>query len=461
MSKKPRLSILLMVATAITACSLNPEYARPSAPTPENFSVAREFEITKAPNSWQQYFTEPELQRFIEVALTNNRDYRITALRIEEARARYGIQRADQQPTLSGTASYERSRNVFAQGQRSDVDIYRVGLGISDFELDFFGRIKSLSTAALEEYLATEEAKQTARTSLISEVAVSYLNVRSLTERQVIAQETMISREVGLARIKRRFDAGIDTAIDLKTAELQLEAAHASLVALRREKLQTINALSLLIGDQNIKIATAESLDTLKFAALPVGLPSELIERRPDIRAAEHRLKAANANVGAARAAFFPRVQLTTNIGMVNESFSKLFSGNSDGAWTFTPQLILPIFNHGRNKANLDLASVRKNITVAEYEKTIQTAFSEVSDVLISRDQLAEQIVAQRKVTEGERERLRLATRRYDMGVSSYLELLDAQRSLFDSEQALVQLKQLLLSNSINLFKVLGGEWDA
>ena len=362
---------------------------------------------------------------------------------------------------MSGTASYERSRNVFAQGQRSDVDIYRVGLGISDFELDFFGRIKSLSTAALEEYLATEEAKQTARTSLISEVAVSYLNVRSLTERQVIAQETMISREVGLARIKRRFDAGIDTAIDLKTAELQLETAHASLVALRREKLQTINALSLLIGDQNIKIATAESLDTLKFAALPVGLPSELIERRPDIRAAEHRLKAANANVGAARAAFFPRVQLTTNIGMVNENFSKLFSGNSDGAWTFTPQLILPIFNHGRNKANLDLASVRKNITVAEYEKTIQTAFSEVSDVLISRDQLAEQIVAQRKVTEGERERLRLATRRYDMGVSSYLELLDAQRSLFDSEQALVQLKQLLLSNSINLFKVLGGEWDA
>ncbi|MCB5186302.1 efflux transporter outer membrane subunit [Methylobacillus gramineus] len=450
---------LLVMSMALAACSLNPDYARPNAPIPASYPVTTEAEAATAPNSWQQYFTEPELQRVIAVALENNRDLRITALRIEEARAQYGIQRADRLPAVNGTLSYERSKTIFAQGQTFEADMYRVGLGISDFELDFFGRVKSLSTAALEEYFATEEAKQTARTSLIAEVAVAYLNVRTLTERQAIAQDTLASREVSLARIQRRFNAGIDTAIDLKTAEVQQEATRASLAALRREQLQAVNALVLLVGDQNLHIASDEPLDTLNFAALPIGLPSELIERRPDIRAAEHKLLAANANIGAARAAFFPRVQLTTNIGLVNEHFSKLFSGSSSRAWAFTPQLTLPIFNHGRNQANLDLVSVRKNISVAEYEKTIQIAFSEVSDVLLARTQLEEEIAAQSKVTAGERERLRLATRRYDMGISSYLELLDAQRSLFDSEQMLVQLKQLSLSNSINLFKVLGGEW--
>ncbi len=461
MSKKLKPCLLIMATIAITACSLNPEYARPTAPIPKSYPVVDEAGTANAPNSWQQYFTEPELQRVIEIALQNNRDYRITALRIEEARAQYGIQRSNRLPTVNGTLSYERSQTIMAQGQTFEADMYRVGLGISDFELDFFGRVKSLSTAALEEYFATEEAKQTARTSLIAEVAVAYLNVRTLSERQAIAQDTLASREVSKERIQRRYNAGIDAAVDLKTAELQLDSARASLAALKREQLQAVNSLILLVGDQSLRITAAEPLDKLKFAALPIGLPSQLIERRPDIRAAEHKLIAANANIGAARAAFFPRVQLTTNVGMVNDSFTKLFTAGSSHAWAFTPQLTLPIFNHGRNQANLDLASVRKNISVAEYEKTIQTAFSEVSDVLLARAQLEEQLIAQNRVTAAEQERLRLATRRYDMGVSNYLELLDAQRSLFDSQQALVQLKQRSLSNSIILFKVLGGEWKA
>lgn len=460
--KALKLSLCGVIAATLSSCSLIPDYLRPEGPIPAQYRYQQEKVTTPAPTTWNQFFTEPQLQSLIETALKNNRDLRITALRIEEARAQYGIQRADRLPTVNFNASYDRSKQIFSQGQTFDVDLYRVGLGISDFELDFFGRVKSLSAAALETYLATEEAQQSARTSLITEVAVAYLNMRALAERQVIAEETVKSRETSYARTKRRLDAGIDTALDFKSAELQLETAKATLASLKREQVQALNTLLILLGDQNYAVTVkGNKLDLGGFTALPVGLPSELLERRPDIRAAEHRLIAANANIGAARAAFFPRISLTTSAGLVNEQFFKLFTGSSSKAWAFSPQLTLPIFDYGRNKSNLDLATVRKNIQVAEYEKAIQTAFSEVNDVLGQRIQLDDQIVAQTKVTDAERERLRLATRRYDKGISNYLELLDAQRSLFDSEQALVQLKQLALTNRINLFKVLGGEWKS
>jgi multidrug efflux system outer membrane protein len=460
--KALKLSLCGLIAATLSSCSLIPDYLRPEGPIPAQYRYQQEKVTTPAPTTWNQFFTEPQLQSLIETALKNNRDLRITALRIEEARAQYGIQRADRLPTVNFNASYDRSKQIFSQGQTFDVDLYRVGLGISDFELDFFGRVKSLSAAALETYLATEEAQQSARTSLITEVAVAYLNMRALAERQVIAEETVKSRETSYARTKRRLDAGIDTALDFKSAELQLETAKATLASLKREQVQALNTLLILLGDQNYAVTVkGNKLDLGGFTSLPVGLPSELLERRPDIRAAEHRLIAANANIGAARAAFFPRISLTTSAGLVNEQFFKLFTGSSSKAWAFSPQLTLPIFDYGRNKSNLDLATVRKNIQVAEYEKAIQTAFSEVNDVLGQRIQLDDQIVAQTKVTDAERERLRLATRRYDKGISNYLELLDAQRSLFDSEQALVQLKQLALTNRINLFKVLGGEWKS
>ena len=451
---------VILLGLALGACSLDPAYTRPDAPIPESYAVAGDGEAAIRPDSWQAYFTDPELQRLIQAALDHNRDLRIAALRVEEARAQYGIQRADRLPTVDATAGYERSRSLFAQGQSFNADLYRAGLGISGFELDFFGRVKSLSSAALESYLATQEAQQSARTSLIAEVAIAYVNVRALAERIRLAGETEASRAQGYQRTQRRQQTGLDNALDLKAAELQLESAKASLAALRREQAQAVNALQLLTGQPGQPILDQDiALDRMAFAPLPAGLPSALLENRPDIRAAEHRLKAANANIGAARAAFFPRIQLTTNIGLADEHLSGLFSGGHSKVWAFSPQLTLPIFNHGRNRANLDLAQVRRDIGIAEYERAIQTAFTEVSDVLASREQIEAQIAAQMRITDSEKTRLNLTNRRFDKGIANYLEVLDAQRSLFDAEQQLVQLKQLSLSNSITLFKVLGGEW--
>lgn len=444
----------------LSGCSLIPEYNRPPSPLPASYTADDISETNAAPESWQQYFTDPALQNLINIALEQNRDLRIAALRIEEARAQYDIQRSEKLPTITATTSYDRSRLIFAKGETFDVDMYRVGIGISNFEIDFFGRIKSLSEAVLEDYLATREARQTIRTSLIAEVAAAYVNARALSERQLLAEKTLAAREVSYTRIKRRFDAGIDTALDVKTAKMQMESARASVPALNQEHIRAINALLLLIGDQSVTLPSETApLDALAFSPIPAGLPSELLERRPDIRAAEHKLKAANANIGAARAALFPRLQLTTNIGLVNEHFTKLLS-NGINAWAFTPQIILPIFTNKRNQANLNVSRARMEIAVAEYEKAIQGAFREVADTLLAREQIEKQIDAQSNAAGADRERLKLVTRRYEKGVANYLELLDAQRSLFDSEQALVQLRQLSLSNAINLFKALGGEWS-
>ncbi len=444
----------------LSGCSLIPEYSRPPAPLPASYTADDTNTTDAAPESWQQYFTDPVLQNLINIALEQNRDLRIAALRIEEARAQYDIQRSAKLPTIDATGSYDRSRLIFAKGETFDVDMYRVGIGISNFEIDFFGRIKSLSEAVLEDYLATREAQQTAQTSLIAEVAAAYVDERALSERQLLAEKTLAAREASYTRIRRRFDAGIDTAVDLKSAKMQMENARASVSALDREHTRAINTLLLLMGDQSVTLpGNTAALDTLAFSPIPAGLPSDLLERRPDIRAAEHKLKAANANIGAARAALFPRLQLTTNIGLVNEHFTKLLS-NGINAWAFTPQIIFPIFTHKRNQANLNVSRARMEITVAEYEKAIQTAFREVADTLLAREQIKKQIDAQSNATDADRERLKLVTRRYEKGVANYLELLDAQRSLFDSEQALVQLRQLSLSNAINLFKALGGEWS-
>ncbi len=454
-----KLVVLIVTVSLLHGCSLIPEYNRPQTPVPSGYTVNDTDETDVMPESWQQYFTDPVLQGLIDIALEQNRDLRIAALRIEEARAQYDIQSSERLPTIDAIGSYDRSRLIFARGQTFDVDMYRIGIGISNFEIDFFGRIKSLSAAVLEDYLATREAQQTARTSLIAEVAVAYVNERALSERLSLAKKTLASREDGYARIRRRFDAGMDTAVDLKTAEMQMGTARAEVAALNREHEQAVHALMLLIGDQSVTLPNGTPpLDTLSFSPLPAGLPSELLERRPDIRAAEHKLKAANANIGAARAALFPRLQLTTNIGLVNERFTKLLS-NGINAWAFTPQIIFPIFTNKRNRANVEVARARQEIAVAEYEKAIQSAFREVADTLLARERITKQIGAQSDATEADRERLRLVTRRYEKGVANYLELLDAQRSLFDSEQILVQLKQLSLSNAINLFKALGGEW--
>jgi len=450
--------IAVLVSLSLGACSLAPQYARPALPVPEAYPVATEPQAAEFALDWVHYFQDPDLQALIKLALENNRDLRIAVLRIEEARAQYGIQKADRLPTINGTLGYERSRSVLTQGQKFDTDYYRAGVNVTDFELDFFGRVKNLSSAALEQFYSMQDARESVQTSLVAELATAYVNLLALNERLTLAQDTLQSRRASLSRIKRRHEGGLDNAIELKTAEIQASSAEASVSALAREQALAINALHLLTGDKAPASAMPpKPLHSVQVETVAPGLPSQLLEQRADIRAAEHRLIAANANIGAARAAFFPRIQLTTSAGLVNDDLLGLFGGGSDRVWSFTPQLVLPIFNAGRNQASLDLAVVRKDVAVAEYEKAIQTAFREVADVLVVSRQIDDEIALQSRIAEADRERLRLATRRYERGVANYLELLDAQRSLFESDQQLVQLKQLGLVNKINLYKALGG----
>ena len=450
--------IAALAILQLGACSLAPAYTRPDLPVPASYPVTTDLQTRAEALQWAKYFPDPELQALIQRALEHNRDLRVAVLRIEEARAQYGIQKADRLPTVNGTLGYERSRSVLTQGQKFESDFYRAGVNVTDFELDFFGRVKNLTTAALEQFLSTQDARESVQTSLVAEIATGYVNLLALNERLAVAQETLQSRQASLNRIKRRYEGGLDSAIELKTAEIQAKTAEASASALTRERAQALNGLQLLIGDgEAVQVLPAKSLNRVQVETAAAGLPSQLLEQRADIRAAEHRLLAANANIGAARAAFFPRIQLTASAGLVNDDLLRLVGGGSDRVWSFTPQLVLPIFTAGRNQANLDLAVVRKDVAVAEYEKTIQTAFREVADVLVVSRQIDDEITLQASIAEADRERLRLATRRYERGVANYLELLDAQRSLYDSEQQLVQLKQLGLVNRINLYKALGG----
>ena len=457
---------LTLFGAVLAGCSMAPAYQRPQAPVPVNYPVARSemASINEASNldDWRAYFTEPVLNHLIEVALASNRDLRAASLRIQEARALYGIRLADRLLGIDGNASFNRGRTVDPMLNENVVaSQYQAALGVTAFELDLFGRVKSLSDAALADYFAREEAQHAVQISLIAEVATAYVADRALYDQERLAQQTLTARDGIYALTKRRYDAGMSTAIELRTAEMLVQSARASLAALARERTQAKNALQLLVGDFTVDLPRATPvLDDLSVAPVAAGLSSDLLIRRPDIRAAEQRLKAANANIGAARAAFFPSVRITTDVGLVSDGFSGLFAGGA-GAWSFAPQLTLPIFSGGRNRANLNLATVRKEIAVTDYEKAIQTAFREVSDALAARDQIDVQLDAQKAVYSADDERMRLAQRRYQSGVATYLELLDAQRSLFESGQALIQLKQLRLTNAISLYRALGGGWSS
>ncbi|KIF81787.1 efflux transporter outer membrane subunit [Noviherbaspirillum autotrophicum] len=456
-----QLTLALLAAGVLSACSLAPKYERPQAPVASAYPTqAGERNGDATAIGWREFFPDQRLQSLIATALENNRDLRIAALRIAEARALYNIQSADLWPSLNATASGTRARtpaSLSSTGSAIVGSSYQVGLSLASFELDFFGRVRNLDNAALAQYLATEEAARSARISLVAEVAKAYLTEQSLAEQLDLARKTMESRDTGYKLAKQRFDVGASSALDLRQNEILVQSARASLATLTRQRAQATNALTLLVGKPLGDLPQEKTLAEQTIVTdIPAGLPSDLLARRPDIRAAEQRLKAANANIGAARAAFFPRISLTAGIGTASRELSGLFDSGSQ-TWSFAPQLVLPLFDAGRNRANLSLAEVRNNVAVADYEKSIQIAFREVADALAARATLDELIDAQRLVAEAQSARLKLADQRYQNGVASSLDVLDAQRELFSAQQTLIQARQLKLTNAIDLYRALGG----
>ncbi|WP_143133260.1 efflux transporter outer membrane subunit [Pseudoduganella namucuonensis] len=512
-------SLSALVALGLAGCSMAPAYQRPDAPvaaaypaTPAAAASAPAAASASAnagaatagkaaiDTGWREFFADQRLRELIAAALEHNRDLRTAALRIEEARAAYDIQSADRLPNVNASLGATRARTpafLSPSGQAVIGRRFDAGLAISSFELDFFGRVKSLNDAALASYLATDEARQAAQISVVAEVAKAWYTERAYAEQYALARQTHEARARTYRLTQQRVDAGASSRLDLRSNETLMETARVAALTLARQRAQAANALTLLVGrpaeaapaqaggaivptrptqspvpastppgDQaagngagngGVK-AQGQPADAAidAMSAIPEGLPSELIARRPDIRAAEQRLLAANANIGAARAAFFPRISLTAAVGSSSAAFSGLFDGGS-GSWSFVPQLALPIFDAGRNRANLTLAEVRKNLAVADYEKTIQTAFREVADALAARSYLGDQVAAQRAVQDAQAERLKLLQLRFENGVASSLDVLDAQRELFSAEQNLVQARLLRTTSAIDLYRALGG----
>ena len=406
---------------------------------------------------WRNFFTDARLKRLIELALNNNRDLRVAVLAIDQARAQLQVRRADELPTVG--AGINASRSPGSNG--NIVSSYSAGLQITAYEFDFFGRVRNLSDAARAQVLATAEARKTVQISLVSAVAQAHLALQADEALLAATQQTLATRQESYKLTKLKLDNGATSELDLRQAESLLEGARVALAQQTRQRALDENALVLLLGQPlpadlppPVVLGTAAPMPDL-----PAGLPSELLQRRPDIRQAEQQLLAADANIGAARAAFYPRISLTTSVGLASNELSGLFKGGNL-AWSFAPQLLAPIFDSGRNQANLESAKLAREVAVAQYEKAIQTAFREVSDALAGRATLGEQLRAQTAQAQAESVRMKLADLRYRNGVASYLDVLDAQRSLFAAQQAVVQVQAQQLQNQVTLYKVLGGGWS-
>lgn len=451
----------LAAAAVLAGCSLAPRYERPAAPVASAYPVApTQGPLAAADIAWQDYFADPVMRRLIAAALQNNRDLRVAVLNIEQGRAQYQVRRADEFPALNAQASATRAPNAVTGAVGNT---FSVGLGISAWEIDFFGRVASLKDQALAQYLATEEGRKAAQISLVAAVANGWLTLLADEDLLEITRQTLATREESLRLTKLRFDNGASSELDFRQAETLAQAARVTLAQQRRQRMLDENALVLLLG-QPLPVETpsgtgGSALSSLRsFPPLPAGLPSDLLVRRPDVRQAEQLLIGANANIGAARAAFFPRISLTASAGSVSNELSGLFKSGS-GAFSIAPSLVLPIFDAGRNQANLESSRAGRDIAVAQYEKSIQTAFREVADALAGNATLGEQLQAQQAQADSEAARLKLSDLRYRNGIASYLDLLDAQRSFFTTRQAVVQTRLAQLQNQVTLYKTLGGGW--
>lgn len=452
---------LLLVLSS--GCSLIPEYQRPAAPVPRHFPGATSPAETALP-PWRDYFSDPVLQQLIEAALANNRNLRIAVARVQEARGLAGIARADRFPSVNAQASENASRtpsDILNSTQARTISRrFDVGLALTAFELDFWGRTAALSEAAQAQYLATDEAARSFSISLIGDVAITWFQLSELGERERMTEEALRNREENIGLLRKRRDAGFANDLDVYAAESLVETLRVQLSELRRQRLQTENALRLLTGTTVALPVPADTVALPAIAELAPGLPSDVLLRRPDVRAAEQRLIAANANIGAARAAFFPRIALTAGYGTASRSLSGLFGAGSH-AWSFQPVLTLPLFNAGGADANLDAVLARKTVAVADYEKTIQQAFSEVSDALAARSTYSEQLNAQLAGLRAQQERYRRVKAREEAGVANYLEVLDANRDVLNAAQSAVTLRRQVLSTAAALYKSLGGGAEA
>lgn len=457
----------------LAACSLAPEYDRPALPVIDTFPATSKVQAGSLADqqfayeiTWEQYFKDPRLKALIGLALENNKDLKLATLNMEAARITYGISVSERLPGVNAGGSYSRNKTGSANnisqttGQSMGSRISEssgINFGVSSFELDFFGKAKSMSDAAFASYLASEEGQKAARISLISGVARAYLTEVLAQEQLRVAKETLNSNRASYALVQQQVNAGIANDLDLAQAKGQVFSAQAQLANIEGQLGKARNALYTLVGTVATDLPKGLSLRTSHFVeSLPVGLPSQVLLVRPDVMEAEYNLLAANANIGAARAAFFPSISLTTTVGQASQDLSDLFKGGHSG-WTFNPSISIPIFNWGKIQQNLDLSYVRKNMAVVTYEKTIQTAFQEVSDALVSKQPLADQLRAQQNLVSTTSEQLRLANLLYTNGIASYLDVLDAQRTLFSSRQALLTTYFDKHINDVMLYAALGG----
>jgi len=460
------LAIALLV---LSGCTMAPSYTRQDAPVPPNWPSGPAYKDRAATSAekaisdikWQEFFINEQLQKLIALALDNNRDLRIATLNIERSRALYQIQRADLFPTVNatGNAIEERLPAVLSPtGQPVTGHQYSVNLGFSSYEIDLFGRVRSLKDKALEEFFATEEARRSVQISLVAEVASDYLTLAADIERLKIAQDTFKSQQSSYNLIQRRFEAGVSSELDLRQAQTTVDSARVDIARFTGQVAQDENALALVLGSPvpaDLLPSGLSAITALK--ELSAGLPSDVLQRRPDIVQAEHLLKAANANIGAARAAFFPSITLTTSIGASSAQLSGLFKGGAAVAWSFAPQITLPIFDAGRNRANLKVTEVDREIFLSQYEKAIQGAFREVADALAQHGTLDDQMEAQQSLTDAIAKSYLLSQARYNNGIASYLDVLDSQRSLYSAQQGLITIRLSRLINLVTLYKVLGG----
>jgi len=448
-------------------CTLAPEYSRPTAPIPADWPSGAAYQDTRptaspsdaAPLKRQAFFSDERLQRVIEMALQNNRDLRLAALNVERARAWYGIQRAELFPVVTAVGSGSKQRvpaDLSGIGKPMTVEQYGADLGLSSWEIDFFGRIRSLADRALEEYLATEQARRSTQVLLVSEVANAYLTLAADRETLKLAGTTLETQQAAYDLVKRRLDGGLVPELDLHRAQTQVDAARGDLARFTQFVAQDENALNLLVGSpvpDDLLPAELGSVSPLK--EISPGVSSEVLLGRPDILQAEALLKAANANIGAARTAFFPRISLTTSMGTGSVELSGLFKSGSR-AWTFAPEIVMPVFD-SRTWSALKVTEVEKQSAIAQYEKAIQTAFREVADALAVRGTVDQQIAAQESLVHAAAETYRLSDARYSKGIDSYLSVLDAQQSLYAAQQRLVALRLGRLANQVRLYAVLGG----